>query len=231
MGNNRIRYGLAYGPEGSAGATSAGHIFTPGDTTPDVSNGVFFLSVNTSATAISYFDLVGKGGIDAVSQNNGKVIKILFIDALTTINNAGNVILADTTGAIPANTVMDLVHYNSSWYEISRSRNNQTQSGLRRLNLNVAASNAINVTSANIVALTVTGASHILTGFAGGVSNQSITILYSGNSSQLTGFTQSAGNLVLAGTNAVNFLGGSAAFIFTTLNGSEWISDAGLVSP
>ena len=224
MSDFRIRYGLAYGPEGTAGTSSAGHLLTPGDTTPDVSLGTFFLTANTSATTISYFDLVGPGGVqNAVSAHNGKVIHILFQDNLTTVRGA-SIVQENESGVRPLGTTMDFVHYNSSWYQRA------VVPTFRRLNLNVAASNAINVTSANLVALTVTGASHILTGFAGGVSNQTIRIMYVGQSSQLLGFTQSAGVLVLAGTNAVNFTG-SSSFVFTTLDGVQWFSEAGLVSP
>jgi hypothetical protein len=119
---------------------------------------------------------------------------------------------------------MDFVHYNSSWYQMAIVPN------FRRLNVSLAASSLVNVTTADLVAITVTGASLVITNIAGGVSNQSIRIMYVGQSSQLLGFTQSAGGLVLAGTNAINFTG-SASFVFTTLDGVQWFSESGLASP
>lgn len=213
---------MAFGPEGSAGATSAGHILPAGDTTPDVSNGTFFVSANSSATTVSYFDLVARGGNvgNAVSEHNGKWIQVLFLDNLTTIRGT-QIVQENESGIRPLGTTLEFVHYNSSWYQKAVVPN------FRRLNLSQAASNAINVTTANLVAITVTGVSLVITGFAGGASNQSISIMFTGQSSQLIGFTNSAGNLIIAGTNAFNITG-TGVFGFTTLNGNEWHSQAGI---
>ena len=80
MPDTRFRFGLALGPYGSAGATSSTHLFTPGDTTPDVTIGSFFVTANTSATAITYFDVTGQGGVDATA-NNGKLVFVHLQDA------------------------------------------------------------------------------------------------------------------------------------------------------
>ena len=225
MSNFRVRNGMAFGPEGSVGATSAQHILPAGDTTPDVSNGVFFVSANSSATTISYFDLVARGGNvgNAVSEHNGKWIQILFLDNLTTIRGT-QIVQENESGIRPLGTTMDFVHYNSSWYQQA------IVPTFRRLNVSLAASSLVDVTTANLVAITVTGASLTIQNIVGGVSNQTIRIMYVGQSSQILSFAQSAGGLVLAGTNNVTVTG-SASYVFTTLNGTEWFSESGLVSP
>ena len=230
MAEMRIKNGLSLGPYGTAGATSAQSIFTPGDTTPDVSLGCFFQTVNTSATTITYFDLAGQ---DPVARN-GKLITVLFQDALTTIQNGGNIFLSTTQAAIGANTVIDFVFYNSSWIEKSRSNNNQAStvqvSSFRRLNLSQAGSVAINVTTADTVVLTSTGADLGVTGFVGGVANQKITVIFIGTGGQTFSFAQSAGNLTLAGTNGLA-AGASSAYQFYTATGSLWYSLPAEVAP
>ena len=226
MSNWRIKYGAAYGPEGSVGLNSANNLLTPGDTTPDVSNGTFFVTANTSATAMTYFDLVGKGGIDAVSQNNGKVIHILFQDNLTTVQAGASMFLETAQGPQPANSTMDLVFYNSSWVQ----RAGGVTTRFQRLNVSQAGSVTINVTSANYVIITPTAASLGVLGFAGGASNQTIDVLFVVTGGIAVSFAQSAGNLSLAGTNGL-IASGSAFYTFKTLNGVQWFSDSSLVSP
>ena len=232
MSEMRIKNGLALGPYGTVGPTSSQNLIVPGDTTPDVSLGCFFVTANTSATTITYFDVLDQGGTPSTAAN-GKLIKILFRDALTTIQNGVNLFLANTQGAIPANTVLDLIYYGSSWYEVSRATNNQSSTEqanqFRRLNVSVAGSQAINVTTANVVFLTVTGATLGITGFAGGVGNQTITIVTAA-SSQIISYAQSGGNLALAGTNGF-IASNSATYNFFTTDGSQWFSTSGLVSP
>ena len=227
MSNWRIKYGSAFGPEGSAGLNSANNLITPGDTTPDVSNGTFFLTANTSATTISYFDLVGKGGVDAISQNNGKVIHILFQDNLTTLQaTAGAMFLENAQGPQPANSTMDLIFYNSAWVQ----RAGGVAPRFQRLNVSQAGSVTINVTSANYVVITPTAASLGVLGFGGVVSNQTIKVLFVVTTGIAASFAQSAGNLSLAGTNGL-VASGSGFYDFTTLNGSQWFSTSSLVSP
>ena len=116
MSDFRIRYGMALGPYGSVGISSAGHLITPGDTTPDVSLGTFFVTTNTSATTLTYFDVVGQGGINPTA-NNGKVITLLFQDNLTTIANAGRIVYAGTNAAFTSGQTISFIFYNSSWYQ------------------------------------------------------------------------------------------------------------------
>lgn len=232
MSEMRIKNGLAFGPYGTAGPTSSQHLIPPGDTTPDVSLGCFYLTANTSATTITYFDVMDQGGTPSTAAN-GKLIKILFRDALTIVQNGGQLFLANTQGAIPSNTVMDFLYYNSAWYEVSRSKNNQSSTDFlavqTRLNISAAGSSTINVTTANIVFLTVTGATLGILGFSGGVANQRITVVTAA-SDQIISYAQSAGNLALAGTNGF-IASNSATYSFFTANGTLWYSVSGLVSP
>ena len=233
MSDFRVRYGMALGPYGTAGPTSSKSLITPGDTTPDVTDGCFFLTANTSATTITYFDVNAPAGVPSTAAN-GKLISVLFQDALTTIQNGGNIFLSTTQAAVAANTIIDFLYYNSSWIERSRANNNQGVTALanqlRRLNLSQAGSVAINVTTAGDVVLTSTGADLEVTGFAGGVANQRINVFFSVTGGQVVGFAQSAGNLALAGTNGI-MVSGSATYSFWTPDGSYWRSTSGLVSP
>ena len=233
MSEMRIKNGLALGPYGTAGATSSQNLITPGDTTPDVSNGVFFVTANTSATTITYFDVLGPGGIPSTAAN-GKLVTVLFQDALTTIQNGVNMFLSTTQAAVAANTIIDFVYYNSSWIEKSRATNNQLATAqaaaFRRLNLSQAGSVAINVTTADTVVLTSTGADLGVTGFGGGVANQKITVIFIGTGGQTFSFAQSAGNLVLAGTNGFA-AGASSAYQFYTATGSLWYSLPSEIAP
>ena len=232
MSEMRIKNGLALGPYGTAGPTSSQNLIPPGDTTPDVSLGCFFVTANTSATTITYFDVMDQGGTPSVAAN-GKLIKVLFQDALTTIQNGVNIYLANTQGAIPARTLMDFVYYNSAWYEASRATNNQSSTTPtnqpRRLNGSAAGSQTINVSTANIVFLTVTGATLGITGLVGGIGNQTVTIVTAA-SSQIISYAQSAGVLALAGTNGF-IASNSATYNFFTADGTQWYSTSGLISP
>ncbi len=233
MSDFRIKFGMALGPYGTAGPTSSQNVITPGDTTPDVTSQCFLVTANTSATTISYFDVYDAGGTPSTAAN-GKLITILTRDALTTIQNGGNIFLTTTQGALPANTVIDLVYYNSSWYEKSRSSGDQGSTAqvtdLRRLNLSQAGSVAINVTTANDIVLTSTGADLEVTGFGGGRANQRINILFVITGGQVVGFAQSAGNLALAGTNGFT-ASGSGVYTFWTPDGSYWRSLPSEIAP
>ena len=61
------------------GKQSEAIAFTDADATPDVGNGNFFKTANTSATTITMFD----GG------SNGQIINVLIADAYTTIDFTG----------------------------------------------------------------------------------------------------------------------------------------------
>lgn len=231
MSDFRVKYGLALGPYGSAGATSAQHIFTPGDTTPDVTVGNFFLTVNTSATTITYFDTVGGGGLPELADN-GKVITILFRDSVTTIQNGGNIWLSGTQGALPAGSLLQLIKYNSAWYEMNRASNDQTpdQAGARLKTVAWSGTSAaINVTTADYVIATPSAASSTIQGFVGGVSGQTVRVKLNLVGTTMA-FVQSAGNLMLAGTNAF-YASDSGFYTFFTADGTNWVGQAGLVSP
>ena len=227
MSDYRIRYGWAIGPEGTYAANSALTLITPGDTTPDVSNGVLFYTNNTSATAISYFDVVGPGGGLGVSEHQTKCIRVFFRDSLTTVNNSGQIFLASSQGALAANTIMDFLFHNSAWYETGRSVNAQNAQEATPVVKSVSYSfsgtapvTLLNVTTADRLYITVSAAASVVAGFAGGRSSQTLDMIIIGIGSSVFA-SQSAGVLQIPGTSAV-LLSNSGTYRFHTYDGVLW---------
>ena len=223
MSDFRIRYGMALGPYGSAGATSANHLITPGDTTPDVSLGAFFVTANTSATTITYFDQVGPGGDSGVA-NNGKVITLLFQDNLTTIANAGQIFQAGTQGAFTSGQTVSFIAYNSAWYEYPDTR----VIGRETVKTVTVAGAALapNVAGVSILIVNNTAASTIV-GLSGGTIGQQVTVLHAvaaaGTALTITG----AANFMLAGSTTL-VLNDSAAYTFFCDNGTRFRMSGGM---
>lgn len=232
MSDTRVsKHGFAWGWYGGAGITSANYLLPPQDTTPDVTNGCFFVTNNTSAVTYTYFDLSGYNATD----RNGKYIMIHFRDANTTVQNSGQIWLTDTQGALPANSTLELVYYNSAWVEVGRSSVDQTPqvpgAGIRSVSYSFSDTRGgalLNVTTADRIYITATAAGAVITGFAGGRSNQAIDLVNLGTF--VAFLAQSAGVLTLPGTTTA-LMSGSATYRFVTFNGVEWYAQAGLVSP
>ena len=230
MSDFRLKYGTALGPYGSVGATSAQNLLTPGDTTPDVSLGTFFVTANTSATSISYFDVVGPGGIDPITAQNGKWLVIRHQDANTTYTPSAVLLLTSTAGALPTNSIIQFIGYNSAWYEMSRtlpSAASVTPYRIQRVSF--GATGVFNVTSTNALYLTTTVAGATLAGFVGGVSGQTLDVTLL-SIATATFISQSAGILSLAGTGAFA-MSASGVYRFLCVDGTLWVSQSGLVSP
>ena len=234
MSDFRIRYGSAIGPYGTAAATSSRHLLTPGDTTPDVTHGTFFVTANTSATTITYFDVYAAGGA-ATTAANGKRITLLFQDAVTTIQNGGNLYLADTQGALPANSTLELLYYNSAWVETARGHNDQTPQvpagAMRSVSYSfsgTAAGSLLNVTTADRLYITVSALASVVQGFSGGRSDQAIDLQVIGIGSTVF-LAQSAGVLQLPGTDTA-LISNSATYRFVTRNGVLWNLQGGFVA-
>ena len=236
MSDFRIKYGSALGPEGTASATSAQNLLPPQDTTPDVSVGTFFVTNNTSAVTYTYFDVTGQGG-QVSTSHNGKWIRVLLQDGNTTIQNAGQIFLSDTQGALPSGSTIDLMYYNSAWREVSRSSNSQTQqaagAAVRSVQYSIggtAGGAVLNVTTADRLYIVATAAASVVTGFAGGRSNQAIDMNIVLSPGTTAFIAQSVGVLMLPGTDTM-LLSHSATYRFVTYNGVEWRMQAGIVSP
>lgn len=226
MSNFRIRYGLAFGPEGSVGLNSANHLLPPQDGTPDVTLGTFFVTANTSAVSYSYFDITGSGGIDPTAKNNGKQIFILFQDNNTTVANGANIFLSNTLGAFTSGAVLGLVHYNSSWYEDYRSEN--TRDSVKTVTV-AGATLAPNVTGARILIVNNTAASTVV-GLSGGTVGQELYVVKDVASAGTSLTIQGAANLMLAGTTAF-VMNDSASYLFVSDAGSRFRQVGGPITP
>ena len=223
MSDIRIRYGLAMGPYGTAGATSANHLIVPGDTTPDVSLGAFFVTANTTATVISYFDVVGAGGV-ASTADNGKIITLLFQDNLTTIANAGRIFYAGSNAAFTSGQTVSFVYYNSAWYQWPNSEVIGRED-VKTFTL-AAGSAAINVAGVRTAIVTPSGGAITILGFSGGVVGQYVTILKDAASAGTGLNLLGQANFQLAST-ALLVMDGSAAYSFVCDNGTRFRELAG----
>ena len=223
MSDFRIRYGLALGPYGSAGATSASHLITPGDTTPDVTLGAFFVTANTSATTITYFDVVGGGGVDSTA-NNGKVISILFQDNLTTIANAGQIFQAGTQAAFTSGQTVSFVYYGSAWYQYPNSQVSGRED-VKTFTL-AAGSAALNVAGVRTAIVTPSGGAVTILGLSAGIIGQYVTILKNAVSAGTGVNLLGQANFQLAST-ALLVMDGSAAYSFVCDNGTRFRELAG----
>ena len=227
MSDTRVsKHGFAWGWYGGAGITSANYLLPPQDATPDVTNGCFFVTNNTSAVTYSYFDLAGFNPTD----RNGKYIMIHFRDANTTVQNSGQIWLTDTQGALPANSTLELVYYNSAWVEVGRSSVDQTpqaaQGAIRSVSYSFSGTIGgamLNVTTAQRIYVTASAVGNV-TGFAGGVSNQAVDLIVVAPSSSMF-LTESAGVLTIPGTGTF-LLSQSGTYRFVTRNGVEWYTQA-----
>ena len=235
MSDTRVsKHGFAWGWYGSAGPTSANYLLPPQDTTPDVTTGTFFVTNNTSAVTYTYFDVTGQGG-QVSSAHNGKLIILHFRDANTTVQNGTNIWLTDTQGALPANSTLALVYYNSAWVEQWRADVDQTpqapSGAVRSVTYGfsgTAPGSLLNVTTADRIYINATAASSVIWGFSGGRSNQAIDLVNLGTF--VAFLAQSAGVLQLPGTSTI-LMSGSGTYRFVTQDGVLWSAQAGLASP
>lgn len=211
MSDFRVKFGMSLGPEGTYAANSALTLITPGDTTPDVSTGVLFYTNNTSATAVSYFDVVGPGGGTGVAEHQGKVITVFFRDGNTSLTAGNQLLLKGNTGVIPSGTVSGFLLHNSAWYETNRQQP-LTTGNLTTLTIG-GTDNAPSVVGLNTVIL-LTTATTTITGLSGGYAGQAVSIMKAvaaaGTAVTITG----AANFMLAGT-ASFVMNDSAVYTFT----------------
>jgi len=123
MGDSRFT-SIAYGKFNNFAANTAG-LFAQGDTTPDVTSGVLFYSNNTTATAITDFELSapGGGGGSNAGLFEGKAIKVIFLDDSTRLISSARMLLAGSNDLQGTNNSVELLYHNSAWVEFSRSYN------------------------------------------------------------------------------------------------------------
>ena len=225
MGDFRIRYGSAIGPYGTASSVSGGMVLSIDDTTPDVTDGTFFLAQNTGATTISYFDVRGPGGVVSTAHN-GKRITILANNNLTTIPNAGQIFRSSTGAALTSGQTITLVYFNSAWYEESHSELGRQEV---RTDTVAGASLAPNVAGVHVLLITNTATS-TLVGISGGVIGQELWVGKSVAAAGTSLTIQGAVNLMLAGTTAF-VVNDSAMYQFLCDNGTRFRQVSGPIAP
>ena len=227
MSDFRFKNGLAYGPVGNFQARTD-NLFASTDATPDVSDGNLFYSNNASATSITHFDLSGQ---NVLSEHQGKEIRVVFLDANTTLVAGAQLRTAEGQNIpVPALAVFDFLYVNSAWVETYHSYN--TTNTITIGSNTIAAGGLININPAVTHVLLLTGASSSMTlqGMPGGYTGQRVTLVSIGSSVSLT--TNSAGatdsfvvrtvggtSAIMTGTNSVTFtrlvMGSTAKWVET----------------
>lgn len=201
MGDFRIRYGFALGPEGTYSTRSDKTLFPESATTPDVTTGVLFYTQNTTNTAITYFNVVGDGGQPGDSACQGKRIVVFFKDGSTALIGGVQLLVKDTSSVtLPAGTISEFLLHNSAWYETQRItpviNPFQVQAGAV-----VTGSFGLNVTTTNVLVLSASGGGAQLQSFSGGQVGQIVTLI-NNSSNTLTIAADGIGN-IRAGTSAL----------------------------
>ena len=182
------------------------------DATPDITRGSYWLTENTSAVAITYFDGTLAGGVDGVEE--GKMIVLLFRDSMTSIVNGAQMFLAKSGGAFLRNEAIALVHSNSAWYELMRSQNSQVETRV----LNVGTTLGVNVDGVATLILNAT-AGLVLRSLSGGRLGQQVVIFSNSGGSAIT--MDTAGNLRIAGTDSL-VMNTSAAYLAICRASNVW---------
>lgn len=213
MSDFRIKFGMALGPEGTYAANSASTLIGYGDTTPDVSTGVLFYTNNTSATAISDFDVLGSGGINGDAQHQGKVITIFFRDSNTTITPSSAVQTVGGGSAMPAGTISEFLLHDGTWYE--QSRLTPSASGAAQT-VAVGGTVAPSVAGVEVLILNVTAAA-TLVGFSGGVVGQRVIVMKN---------LASAGTALTVTGGTDLYLSGTGSFVASASAAYHFVCDA-----
>lgn len=151
---------------------------------------------------------------------------IRFGDNLTTIANAGQMYLSGTGAAFTTGQTITFVHFNSAWYELSRS-----QLGREAVKTVTVAGAALapNVAGVEVLLVNNTAASTVL-GLSGGVIGQRLVVAKAIASAGTSLTLQGAANLMLAGTTAF-VVNDSAAYSFVCDNGTRFRQIGGPITP
>ena len=227
MSDFRVRYGMALSQYGAASAVSGGMQLPIDDATPDVTDGTLFLTANTGATTITYFDVRGPGGLTSLNHN-GKLITLLINDNLTTIANAGQLFLSGTGGAMTTGQTISFTYYNSAWYELGVSKSAGGRESVKTVTVSVTANQAPNVAGVEVLLVNPTTGATVV-GLSGGVGGQQVVVMQgqvtASSSLTLTG----AANFQLAGTGSF-LANASAAYVFVN-DGTRFRQVGGILVP
>lgn len=189
MGQNRCIYGSAYGFQNNWTALVRGgtaHTLAQADTTPDVTDGTLWYSINSGATTITHFDLMTVNSGYGLLE--GKYIKVLFTDANTTIQNNSQLVLAGSADVtFNANGYLGLIYHNSAWIETDRSGVVGEAVNLGARTVTVAGTNLALTVNDYDSYLIVTGtiAASLVTGISGGYVGQRLIIAQGSGGAQI----------------------------------------------
>lgn len=211
MGPTRFPYGTALGFTNNFNYRGTTANLINADTTPDVTIGNLFYVQNASPSTITYFDLQDFSNRSA--NYEGKIITLFFLDANTTIANSDQIFMASTSNNFLTNQSVSLMHSRSGWYEIDRSlvtRNDQQA-------YSIAGTQSINVDGTRVAVIMATAAL-TLRSISGGQTAQNVILV--NNSAGNTVTIDTAGNIVIAGTNALVMRAGDRFDI--TRVGASW---------
>ena len=209
---NHFQFSNAPVASGTAG------LFTSGDTTPDVTVGQFFIANNTSATVISYFDMLGYSY--KAADYSGKRITVMVVDnGSTSFANAGQIYMTGTGSAtIGTNPAFyEFVQFNSAWYQTGVSQINRSQ---EQLTFTLGSASSINVDGTRFLRVTGTAATSYIIAFSGGQIGQTVIVNAAGTSG-VNHYVTDNGNIAIAGTGDY-CLNVSGTYQFTKIAANRW---------
>lgn len=214
MGPQRYPYGSALGfvNQFNYSGGTAGNI--SGSATPNVTLGGLFYTNNTAALTITNFLLDDTA--NRLSNYEGKLIRVFFLDTATQIDNSGSLQLQGTDNLIGANNQIELMFSRGTWFEVDRSRPNRTE--VSTVVMTVASS--YNVDGIRVLILNNTGSvTRPVIAFSGGQVGQEISVLRASSNAILV---QTGGNIAFAaGTNAF-VLNASGIYKFLKRDNTTW---------
>jgi len=236
MGDNRQVYGSAYGFANNWYALVQGgtaHTLGQADTTPDVTNGTLWYSINSAATTITHFDMQTAGGNSQPGLFEGKCIKILFTDANTTLADGPQLALSGTGNVtFAANGYIGLLYHNSAWIETERSGGVQPA---QARTVTIAGTNsAIDILDTDrILVVTGTIAATTVSGLSGGYIGQQLTVVQGSGGASIylpygnNIYYQGTANFLISGTNSDN---ATNSVIATKVSATAWSINGGKIA-
>jgi len=234
MAKTRFPYGSAYGyrnqynvpakgsQAGMAGMGTAGVITT---TNPDLSVGDIFYTNTNSALNIDRIDHKLEGGIHGCEH--GRIVRIMFLDNSSKLIYGHNIVLAGSGDfGYKANSYIDLMHVNSTWYEINRS---QPGSDFRNTNMAGTTNQSANAEGVSTIIITGTAAALTVQSLSGGYIGQKVSVILA-STNGISYTVNTTGNLDIIGTNALVISNGGVALEFLKYSATTWVYLGGLRS-
>lgn len=202
-------------------------------TAPDISFGSLFYTNNTGNTTITNFvqTQIGRAGSNLASGQvdttspvpEGKIIRVFFLDNSTQIANAGNIVMTSSDNGIGINSIIDFMGSNGKWWQIGPVSRPNTNGGILSF-AGAGTAGTFSASGINNVVFVGTAATTLVS-ISGGQVGQTIRLIQ--NTAGVTLTITTAGNIIIAGTNAiVEPNGGNYAL---TRIGTSWFLNGGIV--